>query len=179
MATVSKPQAAERLITSGAIMVANGSDPLAVHVVAASALNLLQDLINHSGDNYVAQILKQGLYQSAIARLKGLPPTLPVTPEMDAHIDALVSAIDAGEVSGPEDLQVNRPPNELRAMLRYIVKPYNFLKHADNDPLAALDESDFDPKGALAHAIAAFSMLQPETDLPDPVKSFLDAAGII
>lgn len=50
MATVTKLDATERLIVTGIVMLERGDDSLAVHVVAASALNMLREMIHHGGD---------------------------------------------------------------------------------------------------------------------------------
>jgi hypothetical protein len=98
MATIDKPTAAERMIVSAIIMSERGDDPLAIHVVASSALNLLRELIEKSGDNYVAQVLKLGLFTLASARASGQPETLPTNPDMDALIDNVVTGIKTGQV---------------------------------------------------------------------------------
>ncbi|OYW46416.1 MAG: hypothetical protein B7Z08_01080 [Sphingomonadales bacterium 32-68-7] len=173
MATLDKPEAAERMIVSAIAMTERGDDPLAIHVVAASALSLLRELIDKSGDPYVAQVLKLGLFTAAAARLQGEPIPLPTTPEIDAVIDRVVAGIDAGEIAAPADLILNLTADELRGMLGYIVRPYNFLKHADRDPLATLDEGDLDPEGVIIHALTAFSMVRPGKALPEEIKPFL------
>lgn len=76
MAEIDKATAAERLVVSAIIMAERGEDPLAIDVVAASALNVLCDLIKKAGDEYVEQVLKIGAFTIASARLKGEPTRL-------------------------------------------------------------------------------------------------------
>src|SRR3546814_14799812 len=68
---------------------------------------------------------------------------------IDHIVDMVVRGIDEGGWKTATDVVIATPKKEVRAWLDYIFKPYNFLKHADQDPLATLDESDFDPEGAL------------------------------
>jgi hypothetical protein len=178
MSTIDKPAAAERLILAAIAMSDCGEDPLAIHVVAASALSLLRELIEKGGDNYVAKILRQGLFTAATARSKDEPITLPTGPEIDSVIDQVVEAIRTGDVNQPEDLQISLGKDELRDMLGYITRPFNFMKHAQRDPLATLDDTDLDPDGVIVHALTAYSMINPDKGLPDSVKPFLEKHGL-
>lgn len=58
MATIDKPTAAEGMIVGAIAISERIDDPLAIHVVALSTLNLLRELIEKSGDSYVAEVLK-------------------------------------------------------------------------------------------------------------------------
>ena len=174
MTVIDKATAAERLIVSAIVMSERGDDPLAIHVVAASALNVLRDLIKKNGDNYIEQVLKQGMFAAASAHIEGKPIMLPNNPDIEALIQNLAQDIAAGKVHQASDLTITLSGNELHAMLIYITKPYNFLKHADNDPLATLDESDFDSRGAIGHALTALSMVCPGKPLPDEIRPYLE-----
>ncbi|HEY0150129.1 MAG TPA: hypothetical protein VGB70_14145 [Allosphingosinicella sp.] len=173
MALIDKLTGAERMIVSAINMSNRGDDPLAIHLVASSALNLLRELIDRSGDNYVAEVLKQGLFMIASARAKGEPIALPISPDSDKLIEDLSVAIRAGEINRPADITVALNSEELRALLGYIIRPFNFLKHAQRDPQATLDEADLDPDGAITHALTAFALVCPEKPLPDEVLSFV------
>lgn len=175
---ISKLDAADRLIMSGVQMIERGDDPLAAHVVASSALNLLREKIEQNGDNYSARVLKEGLFYLASSRIKGEEAAIPTTPEMDVLIEGVVAGIEAGEIHQPCDLVINLNAEELRQLLNYITRPFNFLKHAQRDPLATLDESDFDPKGAILHAVTALGFLEPGREVPEPVASFLTKNGL-
>jgi hypothetical protein len=146
---------------------------LAIHVVAASALNVLRDLIKKAGDEYVEQVLKIGAFTIASARVKGEPVNLPSSPEMDAVVGKVMGGIAAGEVTRAADLIINLDAAGRRALLNCIVKPYNFLKHADNDPLATMDDSDIDPDHVIGHALSALTMVSPGKSLPDTIKPYL------
>src|SRR3546814_18527590 len=119
-----------------------GEVALSSHVVASSALKLLRELMEAGGENYVEQVLKLGLFSAAAARLKGDPITLPTNPQIDALIEKVVGGLKAGEVTQPSDLTVTLDKEELRKLLDYITRPFNFLKHAQRDPLATLDDED-------------------------------------
>ena len=179
MALIDKLTAAERLILSGIVMVERNDDPLAVHVVAASALSLLRELIDKGGDNHAAMVLQQGLFHAAAARRAGTPVNLPTSPEIDALIDDVAAGIEKGAIKHPSDLTVTLDAKELHKLLGYITRPFNFLKHAQKDPLATLDESDVDGTGAIMHAVTAYTMLCPAEPLPEQVGAFLRAHGII
>ena len=176
MATIDKADAAERLIIAAIAMVERGEDPLATHLVATSALNVLRDLIGKANQEYVTEVFKRGMFMIANARANGEPINLDIPPEADVQIDGLAEAILAGVVKGPDDLGVeHEKPWE---MLNYIQGPSNFLKHADRDPLATLDEAHFDPVGAIAHALTAYTMVRPDHPVPDQAKAFMEQHGI-
>lgn len=176
MAKIDKADAAERLIISAITMVEHGVDPLASHLVATSALNVLRDLMRQADQDYVAEVFKRGMFMLAQARAAGEPIDLDVPPQADAQIDELAQAIVDGFVTGPDDLgMVHDKPWEL---IGYVVGPSNFLKHADRDPWATLDEKDFDPIGAIGHALAAHAMLRPDHSVSDQIKAFMAQHGI-
>jgi hypothetical protein len=176
---IDKARAAERMLVSAILMNERGDDPLAIHVVAASSLNVLRDLIKKSGDEYVEQILKIGAFTLATARLNGETITLPTNAAMDAVVAKIMTGIEKGEVKQASDIIISLTNDERRSLLSYIVKPYNFLKHADNDPLATLDEGDINPEGAIAHALSALTMVCPGTSLPDEIKPYLKQRGLL
>ncbi|WP_144036811.1 hypothetical protein [Sphingopyxis witflariensis] len=179
MATIDKATAAERLVVCAIIMAERGEDPLAIHVIAASALQVLRDLIKKAGDDYVEQVLKIGAFTVASARVNGESVNLPSNAEMDAVVDTAVNGIKAGTVTQAADLVINLNAAGRRALLDSIVKPYNFLKHADNDPLATLDETDIDPDHVIGHALSALTMVSPGKPLPDTIKPYLERRDLL
>jgi len=161
MAEIDKATTAERVVVSTVIMAERGEDPLAIHIVAASALNVLRELIKKAGDEYVEQVLKIGAFTIASARLKGERVDLPTNAEMDAVVDKVIGGIEAGEVMQAADLVINLSAEGQRGFLDGIVKPYNFLKHADKDPLDTMDDSDIDSDYVIRHALSALTMVIP------------------
>lgn len=176
---IDKLEAAERLIVAGIGMSERGEDPLAIHVVASSTLSLLRELIQANGDNYAAKVLKEGLFHAASFELTGKPVPRPTTPEIDALIDKVAAGIEGGHIKAPDDITVTLNSDELRDLLAYITRPFNFLKHAQRDPLAILDEEDVDPQGTLIHALTAYGMLRPGQALPDKIAPFLAKHGLL
>lgn len=179
MAIVEKMTAAERLMQNAVDMIDRKDDPLAIHVVASSALSLLCELVGTSGDDYVAQLIKDGVFRAAQAKLQGLPTGMPDAEAIDHIVETVTHGIEAGAIKSAADIVIVTPKKEVRAWLDYIFKPYNFLKHADQDPLATLDESDFDPEGALAHAMTAYLMARGDGKLPETFTVFLKKQGIL
>lgn len=179
MAIVDKMTAAERLMQNAVDMIDRKDDPLAIHVVASSALSLLRELVGTSGDDYVARLIKDGLFRAAQSKLQGLPTGMPESETIDHIVETVVRGIEEGGWKTAADVVIATPKNEVRAWLDYIFKPYNFLKHADRDPLATLDEGDFDPEGALAHAMTAYLMSRGDGKLPEPFTVFLKKQGIL
>ena len=179
MAIVDKMTAAERLMQNAVDMIDRKDDPLAIHVVASSALSLLRELVGTSGDDYVAQLIKDGVFRAAQAKLQGLPTGMPDAEAIDHIVETVTHGIEAGAIKSAADIVIVTPKKEVRAWLDYIFKPYNFLKHADQDPLATLDESDFDPEGALAHAMTAYLMTRGDGKLPETFTVFLKKQGIL
>src|SRR3546814_16750620 len=72
-AIVDKMTAAERLMQNAVDMIDRKDDPLAIHVVASSALSLLRELVATSGDDYVTQLVKDGLFRAAQSKIQVLP----------------------------------------------------------------------------------------------------------
>ena len=174
---ITKFDAAQRLIVAGIAMSDRGDDPLAVHVVASSALNLLRELIEQGGDDYVTRVIQQGAYHCAMARLKGEELNLPVNGTMEAVVAHVVKGLEADEIKQPSDLILTISADERHKLLAYITRPFNFLKHAQRDPLATLEEDDVHPTGALAHALTALSILDPDRKYPDEIGPFLAEHG--
>lgn len=177
MAKIEKADAAERLIVAAIEMVERNAEPLAAHLVATSALNVLRDLLKQADQEYVSELTKKGMFALAEAQAKGVPFKMELPSNVTAQIDELAAKITSGVVSGPDDLKVvHEKPWEL---LKYVLNPSNFLKHAERDPLATLEEADFDPDGAIAHALSAYSILRPGHPLPDTIKPYLEKHDLV
>src|SRR3546814_19849043 len=86
MAIVDKMTAAERLMQNAVDMIDRKDDPLAIHVVASSALSLLRELVATSGDDYVTQLVKDGLFRAAQSRLQCLPTGMRASETIDHKI---------------------------------------------------------------------------------------------
>ncbi len=86
----------------------------------------------------------------------------------------MIAGIEAGAVRKVADLVITLSAAERRQLLDYIVRPYNFFKHADRDPVATLEEDDIDPDGVIGHALTALTMISAGKPLPDTIKPYLE-----
>lgn len=169
--SIDKTEAAERLIVSAIQMVEREDDRLATHLVAASALRILRDLMGKDEKEYAAELLKNGMFTLAEMKLSGDVPDLPVPPDVADQVNELAEAIKSGEVTSANDLKpTHEKPWEL---LKYIDDPTNFLKHADRDPLSILSEDEFCPEDAISNALTAYSFVCPGKPLPDEIRPYL------
>lgn len=169
--SIDKTEAAERLIVSAIQMVEREDDRLATHLVAASALRILRELMGKDKKEYVAELLKIGMFTLAQMKLSRDIPDLPVPPKVANEVNELAEAIKCGEVTSADDLKPTlEKPWEL---LKYIDDPANFLKHADRDPLSVLSEDEFCPEDAISNALTAYSFVCPGKPLPDEIRPYL------
>lgn len=171
MAKIEKADTAERLIVAAIEMVERNTEPFASHLVATSALNVLRDLLRQADQEYVTELTKKGMFALSEAQAKGTPFKSDLPKQITDQIDDLADQIASGAVTSPDDLEVRL--EQPWTLLRYVLDPSNFMKHADRDPLATLDEADVDPHGAIAHALTAYSILRPGHPLPDTIKPYL------
>lgn len=105
-ATLTKQAAAYRLILSGIRMIDGGEDPVATHVVAASAMNLLRELLAESKIGLADNLLQAGLYKSAKDRMDGKDTSFPKGEQFEPILEEIIKAIEEGHVNGPEDIQL-------------------------------------------------------------------------
>src|SRR3546814_16330995 len=99
MTIVDKMTAAERLMQNALDMIDRKDDPLAIHVVASSALSLLRELVGTRGDDYVAQLIKDALFRAAQSTIQGLPTGLPESETVDHIFETVVHGIESGRAS--------------------------------------------------------------------------------
>lgn len=177
--TLTKQAAARRLILNGIRMANRSDDPLAIHVVAASAVNMIRELLEQRGSGLAALGMRYGFYKAAKARAEGRQSGLPTYEALDSLLDQIAGYIKDGSVNSEEDITLTLPPGEERRMLDSILRPFNFLKHAQRDPLATLNEEDVLPIQALVHALAAFAFLFPGEPLPDEAIAFVKDNEIV
>jgi hypothetical protein len=172
---LTKQAVAHRLILSAVRMLNHDSDPLVVHAIAASASNLLRELVARRGKNYGSRVFGVALYEAALAAAEGRPSVaqLPDDPAVAAAIAIIRHGIEEGTISGPEDVDIGIPRSIEHEVMQPITAPFNFMKHSDRDPDEVLDESSLRPVQAIAHAIAAYALLFPGDRLPDEVREFI------
>jgi hypothetical protein len=174
---LTKQAAAHRLIISAARMATEDNDELATHVVAACAVNLLRELHTARGTDLTQHALQYSFYSQAVARIEGRPTGFEGSDVVEEIVDYVVAAIKSGNVKNHMDLKIDLPEGEDRRYLDPILKPFNYLKHAQRDPLATLDELDVDPLHALRVAIAAYYFLFPGEDMTPAIIEFCEAQG--
>ena len=171
---LNKQEAAKRLIQSAVSMTNAGSDQLAVHVVATSALNLLRELMKVGGEGFTEKVISSALFFGATKKLEGKDTLLPDQPQLNELIDRMATDIEAGHLTDPSELKFKGARKLERQALRHLVDPYNFLKHADKDPLGTLEEADVQPVEATCFAVTAYSLLFPTDTFDEEIGKFLD-----
>ena len=174
---LTKQAAAHKLIVSATRMAYENQDALARHVVAASALNLLRELIATRGPNLTEHALQYSFYSQAMARIEGRTTGFEDEEAVQQILDGIVEAIKTGQVKSYTDLKIDVPTSEERRMLDPILRPFNYLKHAQRDPLATLDEADVKPLDALLFAIAAYYFLFPGEKMTPDILAFAKRQG--
>lgn len=179
MPELTKQQAARRLIHAAVTMSDAGADPLATHVVASSAFNMLRELSKVDGAHFTVRVYQFSLYNAALSRVKGEDHGLPHHPVSEAWIDGIAKAIVSGGVKGPEDITIKDAQKTEFETFRYLVGPFNFLKHADKDPLETLDEGAVKPIEVISFAVTAYGFLFPDDELIPEIMDFLVKNGAL
>lgn len=170
---ITKQSAAHRLIVAAAEMLEGHADPLAIHVVAASALNMLRELVDQQGASYQKRVLSTGLWQLAVSKSEGAPSEH-LGSELNRVLDLIIAGMGDGSVSSPADVDLWLSREDEYGLLRHIVAPFNFLKHANRDPEGTIDEADVRPVDATMHAITAYGMLFPGDELPPQIRLLVE-----
>ncbi len=179
MPDLTKQEAAKRLIHAAVEMFPANADPVAIHVVASSALNILRELSKVDGRSFVERVFQSALFNGAASHLAGEPTGLPDHPIVNEWIEGLAQAIQAGVVHAPTDIKINDAQKLEVETLKYLVDPFNFLKHADRDPNGKLDESKVKPVEATSFAVTAYGFLFPADEVDGKVGQFLKEHGVI
>lgn len=178
MTAISKLDAAHRLIISSIEMQMRDFDRLAAHVVAASAFNLLRELMLVGGERFALRLLAEGIFHSAVAINEGHKVTLTGNDAVKETIIKVADAIRVGEIAEPEQINILITEDQEAGLLKFIRQPYNFLKHAKNDQDVMLDESSVDPKAATMLAMTAMGWLSPGREFPDHIEPYLVENGL-
>jgi len=149
-------------------------DQLAIYLLATSALNILRELLRKRGPDYVTRGVLEGMFKFAQQRARGEPLGFEADANTNQLIDRIAAGIRNGSIKSAQDLRATGRSPEYDT-LRYITLPYNFMKHADRDPLAHLQENHVKPTEAILHSITAYAMLFPGELLPEMVLSYAAA----
>jgi len=173
---ITKQSAAYRLIHAAIHMHDSSEDVLATKVVAASALNILRELLRKRGETFDERVTKQLLWEAARGCLIGERKMGPEFRELDPIILDIAEQIRNGKVKSSDEIFVGGASLPISLQ---IIKSYNFLKHADRDPMALLSEETVDAEGAIMLAVYAFSMVfpaeMPSQQMIDYVASYGDS----
>jgi len=179
MALIDKLASAERLIVAGIGMLERGEDALAIHVVAASAMNMLRELYETKRGDYQARVFQEAFFIAGAAQAAGQPIALGDHRLIEEAVTWVSEQIAAGKMTDSSQLEITLSDADAKALLAYIYKPYNFLKHGDRDPLSTLDETDIEPEGVIQHALLLFSWLDKDRLFPESIRPFAERHGII
>jgi len=170
---ITKQAAARQLIQSAVRMCSDSSDAMAAHLIAASALGIIRDLIAKRGHTYQSRALSEGFFAAAKARLKGEPDIFPQNPEFDKIVDNIAVKIRDGSIKRAGDVLVQMPQHFERTLTAHIFGPAGFLKHADRRPDEVIDLADVRPIEATMHAITAYALLFPAQRISPEVERFV------
>lgn len=170
---ITKASAATRLLDAAILMFFRGDDELATHLTASASSRLLTDLYESAGGDLHVDRIAGGFHQLGLDFIAGTLPEFATTDPIALEIaEQIAIGIRSGAINCPEDLNLELSKSHRRELIRLQNKNYNFLKHADMDPLAVLDESELDNIGAIQAAMATYSELFPG-QVTSPMIAFL------
>lgn len=172
---LTKQTVAYRLLSAAVDAIDNHLEPLAAYLCAASALNVLSDLIRARGATYGNRLFAEAIFEAADSALHERQPVynLPNDPQIEAAVEKVKSAIANGLVATASDIITDMPRSIERRAFDPIVRPFNFMKHADRDGDEMIDEAELLPLPVALQAIAAYAILFPEEPLPGVFREFV------
>lgn len=154
---INKLAAAERQLSAAIRLYFLEEDALAINTIANASYGIFSDLLKHRGKDESQWPFHYGLLRSAYDIAHGET----VNPELKALFESTPSLIDMIEFfrdnpeALPQELSVVGSDDRLKKAWFDLRKPANFLKHADRDPKAIVDESVFENEEILVRAINA------------------------
>lgn len=159
---LTKQAIAVRLIRSAVISYLRDDDKLAVFLLARSAMRILHDLSEHRDADSIELNLKRGFFYWA----KELSENQFQGPdEIRENLEPLALNIVKGRLSKPEEIDLKGyTDTQKKEVLSRINKEYNFIKHADRDPIASINEGDVDHVLALQMACQSLFDLFPNVE---------------
>ncbi len=184
---VTKLGAARRQIDAAIRMLLANEDSLAIHTVTAAAYTVLRDLLKHRGRYDLEELLKAGIYRSALEYAEGLVAReqLDVFYKGDNLSQEIIiniaKEIREGRVSSPEEMKIEISIGEAwrKKYKQDLAEISNFLKHADRDPHESMKINQVDYIELLSHAASAFAMLTKELTNEMRVIMYLQRASMI
>lgn len=165
---VNKLAAARRLLRASVRLYCSNEDPLAIHVVASSGYNIINELKRQRGLNeahFVAETEMLGLLKMAQEKVFGkLPKHLAEDWNNRDFLELLASKLKIAEDTDISNLgaTIDVGPQYSQAFHRKRTHAFNFLKHANDDPQGLLDESTVDNFALLMNAMFGYESLAPD-----------------
>jgi hypothetical protein len=169
---LNKLASAARLIDAAIRMHKSGEDQLAVYVVASAGYRVLRDIREQRGNSHYAEGFQMGLFYMARDFLRGtLPSNLPAEhPELMTTVEQVAQLMKTGVVETFSDIRVSTSRRAEREHWQRINKPYNFLKHADQDADGLLGLDSIDVELPITGASAIYKQIT--GDLTDYMRDF-------
>lgn len=169
-----KLAAALRLIQAAIQMEEQGVDRMATLVVAASALNMLREILKKRGTTFEMRTVqsmlwvwaqntsaRQGIFYEAVSEI------------VEPFLDRINEFIKSGFYTSYADIEIENPGGMSAFFLNPVYGPYNFLKHADRDTEHLLAETDIQASDAIMLSIAAYNSVFPSEVPPEPLASYM------
>lgn len=125
----------------------------------------MSDLLEKAGVDWLEFTIQRGFFywarDLAEGRFAGPPEVIP-------WLQPIASAVADGRISSPETLIISDLNQDARrSILRFLNQEYNFLKHADVDALASINEDEINPFLAITKASVLFQELFPKLDIEE------------
>lgn len=156
---------AERLIVA-AVRMCGTADELATYVTASAALSLLRELCQARGATFATRMLQGALFEDGQALAAGRGFSFQGS-HFEEQAQRVADQIKNRGVQSAADVEVTYSPREARRLLSFVVRPLNFLKHADRDADETLHAGSLQPVEAILLAVSAYSVLFELSELPD------------
>jgi hypothetical protein len=141
--TIDKVTVAKRQLDTAIRMYFAAEDALAIHTLASAALRVLRDLLGRNKQDLTTETIRGGMIEIARAYLQGALPE-DETESLGRSgfmrvIERLSEAIREGDL---DRIQINVKTGREVDRLFWPSGSANFLKHADRDAEAVIDEGE-------------------------------------
>ena len=177
---VTKLGAAERQLNAAIRMTLIDEDELAIHTIASASYRVLRDLKEKRGRSDAYDIFHKGIYDIASDLENGSLAAIPKEiseggPSLLAILHHVRQQIRRGEIKNWNDV----PPIYMREEGTFwseFNRPFNFLKHGENDPEAILDISTINNDELLVRACSCYVEITHRTT-PEIMAHYMYYAG--
>jgi hypothetical protein len=165
---VNKLSAARRLLRAAVRLYCSNEDALAVHVVASSGYNILNELKRKRGLNeahLVAETEMFGFLKMAQDMVSWkLPKHIAEDEYTRDFLERLATKLSITEETDVSSLEmsVDVDSQYSQTFHRKRTHAFNFLKHANDDPQGLLNESAVDNFALLMNAMFSYESLAPD-----------------